>query len=57
MLLVPVIRKKKQVDLLIQGQSDLQSKFQDSQGCYIGKSCLAKTERKKKKQKAGGEGG
>jgi hypothetical protein len=31
MLLIPVPRKQRQVDLWVQGQPGLQSKFQDSQ--------------------------
>ena len=39
--LVLVFRRQRQVDLLVQGQSGLQSKFQDRQS-YIKKPCLKK---------------
>jgi hypothetical protein len=41
MHLIPVFRRQRQADLQVQGQSGLQSKFQDSQG-YTEKHCLAK---------------
>jgi hypothetical protein len=37
--LIPALVRQRQVDFLVQGQPDLQSKFQDSQG-YTEKPCL-----------------
>jgi hypothetical protein len=39
--LIPAFGSQRQADFLVQGQSDLQSEFQDSQG-YTEKSCLKK---------------
>jgi hypothetical protein len=48
--LIPALGKQRQVDFWVQGQPDLQSEFQDSQG-YTEKPCLKnKTKQNKTKQ-------
>jgi hypothetical protein len=47
--LIPAFRRQRQADFWVQGQSGLQSEFQDSQG-YIEKLCLKKKKKKKKKK-------
>ena len=47
MLLIPALRRQKQVNLGVQGQSVLQREFQDSQ-VYTEKSCLEKQNNNKK---------
>jgi len=57
--LVQVLWRQMQVDLWVQGQSGLQSKFQDSQG-YTEKLCLENKRRRRrevKKEEGGGEWG
>jgi hypothetical protein len=49
MPLVPALGKQRQANFWVQGQPDLQSEFQDSQG-YTEKPCLKK-KLKKQKQK------
>lgn len=44
--LIPVLRRKRQVDLRVWGQPGLYSKLQDSQG-YREKSCLKKKKKKR----------
>jgi hypothetical protein len=46
MPLIPALRRQRQVDFLVQGQSGLQSEFQDSQG-YTEKHCLQKQNKTK----------
>ena len=48
--LIPVLRRQRQADLWVQGQPDLQSVFQDSQG-YTEKSCLENKQTKMKTTK------
>jgi hypothetical protein len=48
MLLIPVLRRQKQVYLLVQGQPGLQMEFQDNKG-YTKKPCLKKTKQTKTK--------
>jgi hypothetical protein len=53
MPLITALRRQRQADFWVRGQSGLQSKFQDSQG-YKEKPCLEKqnkTKQKKKKKK------
>jgi hypothetical protein len=42
MLLIPALRRQRQVDFWVWGQPGLQSEIQDSQG-YTEKPCLRKT--------------
>jgi hypothetical protein len=49
MPLIPILGKQRQADFWVQGQPDLQSEFQDSQG-YTEKLCLKKTKQNKKNQ-------
>jgi hypothetical protein len=39
MSLIPALKRQRQMDLWVQGQPGLQSKFQDSQG-YTEKPCV-----------------
>lgn len=48
MTLIPGFRGQSQVISEVQGQPDLQSEFQNSQGCYIEKTCLGKKKERKK---------
>jgi hypothetical protein len=47
--LIPTLRRQRQVYFWIQGQSGLQSEFQDSQG-YTEKPCLKKQKQKQQQQ-------
>ena len=46
MPLIPAVGRQRQEDFWVQGQSGLQSEFQDSQG-YIEKPCLENTNKQK----------
>jgi hypothetical protein len=46
--LIPALGRQRQVDFWVQGQSGLQSEFQDSQG-YTEKPCLEKQKQTNKK--------
>ena len=48
--LIPALRSQRQANFWVQGQPDLQSEFQNSQG-YTKKPCLEKPQKKKKKKK------
>jgi 1,2-phenylacetyl-CoA epoxidase PaaB subunit len=50
MPLIPVLRRQRQADFWVQGQSGLQSEFQDSQN-YTEKLCLEKQNKTKQNQK------
>jgi hypothetical protein len=50
MPLIPALGRQRQVDFWVQGQSGLQSEFQDSQG-YTEKTCLEKTKTNKQTNK------
>ena len=47
--LIPALRRQRQADFWVQGQSGLQSEFQDSQG-YIEKPCLKNQKQKQNKK-------
>jgi hypothetical protein len=49
MPLIPALRRQRQVDFWVQGQPDLQSEFQDSQG-YTDKPCLEKQQQQNQQQ-------
>jgi hypothetical protein len=53
--LVPALGRQRQVDFWVQGQSGLQSEFQDSQG-YTEKPCLEKKKTKNKKTRLASNG-
>jgi hypothetical protein len=49
MPLIPALGRQRQADFWVQGQSGLQSEFQDSQG-YTEKPCLEKQNKTNKKK-------
>jgi hypothetical protein len=49
-LLIPALRRQRQVDFWVWGQPGLQSEFQNSQA-YTEKPCLEKNQKKTRKKK------